>query len=118
MQNSKESLKSLARKYSINPKTVAKWRKRDFTQDFPMGPKDPKSTALTSRKKQYVWHLENMHCYLLITACMLCKLLYQNLQDLLYIGYLSVITLMFYLLIIHPVRQRSSLKLIRLAISI
>jgi hypothetical protein len=30
-----------------------------------------------------------------MTACIHCKLLYQNLQDLLYIGYLSIITLMF-----------------------
>ncbi len=33
IQNSQESLKTLARKYSINPKTVAKWKKRT-TLDF------------------------------------------------------------------------------------
>jgi len=33
IQNSKESLSSLANKYSINPKTVAKWRRRKHTCD-------------------------------------------------------------------------------------
>lgn len=30
IQDSKESIMSLARKYGINHKTVPKWRKRDF----------------------------------------------------------------------------------------
>jgi transposase-like protein len=47
IQNSKESLKKLARKYSITPNTVAKWRKRDYVHDSPMGPKIIKSTVLT-----------------------------------------------------------------------
>ena len=47
IQNSKESLKSLAKKYSINPKTVAKWRNRDSVEDAMMGPKEPRSTVLT-----------------------------------------------------------------------
>ncbi len=38
IQNSQESLKTLARKYSINPKTVAKWKKRTTLQDTCMGP--------------------------------------------------------------------------------
>jgi transposase-like protein len=47
MQSSKESLITLANKYSINPKTVAKWRKRKFTSDAAMGPKNPRSTVLS-----------------------------------------------------------------------
>ncbi len=31
IQNSQESLKTLARKYSINPKTVAKWNNQTFS---------------------------------------------------------------------------------------
>ena len=31
----------------MNPKTVAKWRKRDFVQDAPMGPKEKRSTVLS-----------------------------------------------------------------------
>lgn len=37
IQNSKESLKALAKKYSINAKTVAKWKKRKYVADSAMG---------------------------------------------------------------------------------
>lgn len=47
IQDSQESLISLANKYSINPKTVAKWRKRNFTKDAAMGPREPRSTVLS-----------------------------------------------------------------------
>jgi transposase-like protein len=47
IQNSQESLSTLASRYGINAKTVLKWRKRDSVQDAPMGPKDPHSTTLT-----------------------------------------------------------------------
>ena len=33
IQNSQESLDVLAKRYAINPKTVAKWRKRKFVQN-------------------------------------------------------------------------------------
>ena len=46
IQNSQESLKALAERYSINPKTVAKWRNRSSVEDAPMGP-TPRSTTLT-----------------------------------------------------------------------
>lgn len=47
IQNSKESLRVLAEKYSINPKTVAKWKKRKTVQDLKMGPQNPRSTVLS-----------------------------------------------------------------------
>ena len=50
IQRSSQSLQSLARHYSINPKTVAKWRKRTGTQDAPMGPK-PASTVLSPKEE-------------------------------------------------------------------
>jgi transposase InsO family protein len=37
----------LARRYGISGTTVQKWRKRATTADAPMGPKHPRSTALT-----------------------------------------------------------------------
>jgi hypothetical protein len=40
-------LRALARRYGINQKTVAKWKKRNATADLPTGPKDPKSTSLS-----------------------------------------------------------------------
>ena len=47
IQNSQESLRALSKRYSINQKTVAKWKKRGSTADLPTGPKEPKSTVLT-----------------------------------------------------------------------
>jgi transposase InsO family protein len=46
IQHSQESLRGLARRYGINPKTVAKWKKRASVADLPTGPKEAKSTAL------------------------------------------------------------------------
>jgi len=43
---SQESLRVLAGRYGINPKTVTKWRKREATRDPAMGPKLAKSTVL------------------------------------------------------------------------
>jgi hypothetical protein len=39
--------KELAEHYSLNPKTVAKWKKRTFVHDAPMGTEDPRSTVLS-----------------------------------------------------------------------
>lgn len=47
IQNSQESLKALSKRYGVNPKTVAKWRKRQTVQDAAMGPKEARSTLLS-----------------------------------------------------------------------
>ena len=47
IQDSQESLRSLSRRYGINEKTVAKWKKRTSTADLPTGPKKPRSTVLS-----------------------------------------------------------------------
>ena len=47
IQNSQESLRALSKRYGINHKTVAKWRKRNSVADLPTGPKDPHSTVLS-----------------------------------------------------------------------
>src|SRR6201746_2736316 len=47
IQHSQESLRVLAKRYGINQKTVAKWKRRTSVRDVPTGPKDPKSTVLT-----------------------------------------------------------------------
>jgi len=47
IQNSQESLRTLAARHGINPKTVAKWKKRGSVADLPTGPKQPKSTVLS-----------------------------------------------------------------------
>ena len=38
IQNSQESLRTLSKRYGINPKTVAKWKKRSSVTDLPTGP--------------------------------------------------------------------------------
>lgn len=51
IQHSQESLTRLATRYHINAKTVAKWRKRTFVKDAPMGPRHPHSTVLTKEQE-------------------------------------------------------------------
>jgi hypothetical protein len=50
IQRSQESLQALAKRHSIDPKTVAKWRKRTTTTDAPMEPKAA-STVLTAAEE-------------------------------------------------------------------
>ena len=40
IQHSQESLRALAKRHGVNPKTIAKWRKRTSTADLRTGPKD------------------------------------------------------------------------------
>ena len=47
IQDSQESLRVLSKRYGINQKTVAKWKKRSSTADRPTGPKQPHSTVLS-----------------------------------------------------------------------
>ena len=54
IQKSQESILTLAKKYYLSPKTVAKWKKRSFTSDVPMGPKNPCSTVLTPEEEAII----------------------------------------------------------------
>src|SRR5262245_37577493 len=54
IQRSKAPLKELAARYGLNHKTVAKWRKRAFVNDVPMGPKTPRSTVLSSEEETII----------------------------------------------------------------
>ncbi|MDH7785730.1 transposase InsO family protein [Ochrobactrum sp. 19YEA23] len=54
IQNSEESLRALSRRYGINQKTVAKWKKRTSSADLPTGPKDPHSTVLSLEEEAVV----------------------------------------------------------------
>ena len=51
IQDSQESLRVLARRHGINPKTVAKWRQRRTLDDRKTGPKEPRSTVPRSRPR-------------------------------------------------------------------
>ncbi len=54
IQNSQASLRALAKRYGINPKTVAKWRKRTSAADLPTGPRAPLSTVLSAQDEAIV----------------------------------------------------------------
>ena len=54
IQRSKAPLKDIAAQYGLNRKTVAKWRRRAFVNDAPMGPKTPRSTVLTAEEEAIV----------------------------------------------------------------
>src|ERR671917_2914442 len=54
LQASQEATRALAAQYGLNPKTVAKWRKRTTTADQPMGPNRPRSTVLTELEEAIV----------------------------------------------------------------
>jgi transposase-like protein len=54
IQRSKAPLKDLAVRYGLNQKTVAKWRKRAFVDDAPMGPRVPHSTVLSSEEEEII----------------------------------------------------------------
>ena len=68
IQHSQESLKRLAQRYDLNPKTVAKWRKRTHVQDAPMGPQKAHSTVL-SREQEAACVAFRKHTLLPLDDC-------------------------------------------------
>jgi hypothetical protein len=54
LQTSQEATRTLATRYGLNPKTVAKWRRRTFTADAPMGPSQPRSSVRTEAEEAIV----------------------------------------------------------------
>ncbi len=53
IQNSQESLRA-SKRYGINQKTVAKWKKRTSVADLATGPKEPKSTVLSPEEEAVI----------------------------------------------------------------
>jgi transposase-like protein len=54
IQHSQESMRALSRRYGINSKTVAKWRKRESTADRRIGPTVPRSTVLSVEQEAVI----------------------------------------------------------------
>ncbi len=54
IQRSQASIAELSRELGINPKTVAKWRKRQTVEDQKTGPKEPRSTVLSEDEEAMV----------------------------------------------------------------
>jgi hypothetical protein len=69
LRRSKAPVKELAARYGLNQKTVAKWRKRGFLHDAPMGPKAPRSTVLTVEEEAMVVALRR-HTLLPLDDCL------------------------------------------------
>src|ERR1700727_723826 len=49
-----ESLRALAKRHGVNPKTVAKWKARSSVSDLPTGLKQPRSTVLSAEEEAVV----------------------------------------------------------------
>ena len=69
IHHSQESLTALAKRYSINQKTVAKWKQRASVKDLPTGPREPKSTVLTIEQEAVVVALRR-HTLLPLDDCL------------------------------------------------
>jgi hypothetical protein len=69
IQQSQESIAKLAERDDLNPKTVAKWKKRSCVQDAPIGPKQPCSTAL-SREEEALIVTFRKHTLLSLDDCL------------------------------------------------
>ena len=54
IQHSQESLRTLAKRYGINQKTVAKWRERTSVADLPTGPRQSRSTVLSVEEEAVI----------------------------------------------------------------
>src|SRR6476620_7952701 len=54
IQYSQASLRTLAKRYGINQKTVAKWKNRSSVADLPTGPKEPRSTVLSPEEEAVI----------------------------------------------------------------
>jgi len=54
IQRSQASTAELSRELGINPKTVAKWRKRQTVEDRKTGPREPRSTVLSAEDEAVI----------------------------------------------------------------
>jgi transposase-like protein len=56
----KASLRALAKRYGITPKTVAKWKKRETVADQPTDPGEPRFTVVSAEDEAMIvafrWH--------------------------------------------------------------
>ena len=69
IQHSQASLRALAKRYGINQKTVAKWKKRTTVTDLPMGPTEPNSTVLSVEDEAVIVALRR-HTLLPLDDCL------------------------------------------------
>jgi transposase len=61
IQRSSDSLRTLSKRYGINPKTVAKWKKRTSVADLPTGPRARRSTVLSVEDEAVIARVSPPH---------------------------------------------------------
>ena len=54
IRHSQESLIVLSRRHGINPKTVAKWKRRTSVSELPTGPKDDSHAQLSAHLDDFI----------------------------------------------------------------
>jgi hypothetical protein len=54
IQYRQERVRSLAKRYGINPETVVKWKHRPSVEDLPTGPKQPRSSVLSEEEEALI----------------------------------------------------------------
>ena len=54
IQRSQASIAQLSRTHGVNPKTVAKWKRRTSVEDRRTGPREPRSSSLTPEQEAIV----------------------------------------------------------------
>ncbi|NKM16213.1 IS481 family transposase, partial [Rhizobium laguerreae] len=54
IQNSEASLRAPSKRYGVNQKALAKWKRRTSLADLPTGPKDPHSTILSLEEEAVI----------------------------------------------------------------
>ena len=72
IQHSQESLRALAKRHGVNPKTIAKWKARKSVSDLRTGPKEPRSTVLSAEEEAVVVNAFRRHALLPLDDCLLC----------------------------------------------
>ena len=70
IQHSQASLRALAKRYGINPKTVAKWKKRTSVRRSADRPEEPRSTVLSVEEEAIVVAFRGTRCCRSTTASM------------------------------------------------
>lgn len=73
IQHSEASLRALAKRYGINQKTVAKWKRRTSAAGIPTGPKDARSTVLSIEEEAIAVAFRRHSCCCWTIASTLCR---------------------------------------------
>jgi transposase-like protein len=66
--HNQESLRALSKRYGINQKTVAKWKRRTAAADLPTGPREPRSTVLSVDEEAVIVAFRRIPCCRSTTA--------------------------------------------------